>query len=86
MDGLTTIRTYSAEAADALTAAVDQLGFRIVPDRPALPYERFLDCILTEHLKFLLSLKTFWRTADAICVHAAWIPLLALWKYSLRST
>jgi serine/threonine protein phosphatase 1 len=36
MEGLTTIRSYSVEAADALAAAIDQLGFRIVQDRLAL--------------------------------------------------
>jgi len=86
MDGLTTIRSDSAEAADALTAAVDQLGFRIVQDRLALPYELFLDCVPTEHLKFPLSLKTYWRTADAICVHGGLDPAVGALEVHLRST
>jgi len=74
MEGFATVRSYSAAAADVLGRAVEAAGPRLVLDRVALPYEAFLDAMPPEHLAFFQDLKSFWRTADCVCVHGGLDP------------
>lgn len=43
-------------------------------DSILLPYEAFLDAMPPEHLAFFEGLKSFWRTADGVCVHGGLDP------------
>ncbi|HEX8751170.1 MAG TPA: metallophosphoesterase, partial [Nitrospira sp.] len=74
MQGLATVRSYSADAADVLASALESAGPRLVLDRVALPYEAFLDAMPPEHLAFFKGLKPFCRTADCVCVHGGLDP------------
>ena len=74
MEAFETIRSYSPSAARRLREEAEKLGPRLVLDQVALPYEIFFDVVPEEHLAFLNSLKTFYRTTDAVCVHGGMNP------------
>jgi serine/threonine protein phosphatase 1 len=70
MEGLETVRSYSAQAADTLRTAVweDRRGlYGKAPRR--LPYEMFFDSIPADHLHFFVGLRLYHQTADCICSH-----------------
>jgi serine/threonine protein phosphatase 1 len=52
MEGLTTVLSYSAEAAEIISRAAQALGPRLVLDRVALPYDAFLRALPADHLAF----------------------------------
>jgi len=74
MEALSTIQSYSPSAAAALVEGLGNLGPRIVAERVSLPYQLFFDSVPPEHLTFFLSLSTFWRTPEAVCVHGGLNP------------
>jgi len=74
MEGFQTVRSYSATAADKLREAAEKAGPRLVLERVPLPYELFFDAMPAEHITFLMSLQTFCRTPDAVCVHGGLDP------------
>jgi serine/threonine protein phosphatase 1 len=74
MQGLATVRSYSAAAADVLEEAIEGAGPRLVLERVRLPYESFFEAIPTEHWAFFKGLRTFWRTSEGVCVHAGLDP------------
>ena len=74
MEGFATVASYSAVAADALGRAVEAAGPRLILDRVALPYDAFFNAMPPEHLAFFRELRTFYRTADGVCVHAGLDP------------
>jgi serine/threonine protein phosphatase 1 len=70
-EAYSTIRSYSAAAADALHAAAltidrDALYGGLAP----LPYDRFFDALPPAHVSFFRELLLFHQTADGTFVHA----------------
>ena len=74
MEAFETVRSYSATVAVRLREEVEKLGPRLIFDHVALPYEMFFELVPEEHMTFLNSLKTFYRTVDAVCVHGGMSP------------
>lgn len=74
MEGFQTVRSYSTTAAERLREEAENLGPRLVLERPSLPYELFFDAMSAEHISFLTSLHPFCRTPDAVCVHGGLDP------------
>lgn len=74
MDALATIQGYSPDAATILADELGRLGARVVLDHATLPYQVFFDHVPAEHLAFFLSLTTFFRTSEAVCVHGGLDP------------
>lgn len=74
MDGFSTIRSYSAAAEARLREEVNKVGHQLFMDRVTLPYGVFFQAVPREHIEFLTRLKTFCRTADAVCVHGGLNP------------
>jgi serine/threonine protein phosphatase 1 len=74
MEALSTIQSYSGVAASALRQALGDFGARIVLERLPLPYDLFFDAVPTAHIEFLSSLRTFFRSEDAVCVHGGLDP------------
>jgi serine/threonine protein phosphatase 1 len=77
MDGLTTIRSYSAEAERVLRDAVSQAGLSLFQERCELPYEAFFNCLAPEHVRFFESLRLYHQTADCVCAHGGLDPRVA---------
>jgi serine/threonine protein phosphatase 1 len=74
MEALTTISSYSRTAALQMLAAARKAGFRMYTGRVSLPYDRFFRSMPASHRDLLMSLWTFVRTDDVICVHGG-VPL-----------
>ena len=74
MEGLATVRSYSAPAADTLDRALEMAGPRLVLERVALPYDDFFAAIPPDHWAFFKELKPFCRTPDCVCVHGGLDP------------
>jgi len=74
MQGLATVRSYSAAASDELTRAIEAAGPQLILGGARLPYGAFVDAIPADHLTFFRNLKLFHRTDDAVCVHAGLDP------------
>lgn len=71
MDVFPTIASYSPEAADALQAAVDDVGSHaLYSEGTRLPYELFFNTIPEAHVKFLEALPLFHETVDGVFTHA----------------
>jgi Calcineurin-like phosphoesterase len=70
MKGLTTVRSYSPEAADLLETAIEAAGPALIIEKQELPYQNFLSAMPGSHQKFFIRLKTFMRTDDVVCSHA----------------
>lgn len=74
MEGLTTIESYSTEAARVLREAAADAGLRLYLERCPLPYEVFFDALPAPHRKFFDSLELWHQTPDCLCVHAGVNP------------
>jgi serine/threonine protein phosphatase 1 len=74
MEAFETIRSYSSTVATRLREEAEKLGPGLILQHAALPYEMFFDVVPAGHIAFLKGLKTFWRTADAVCVHGGMDP------------
>ena len=74
MEGFSTIRSYSRDAAAKLAHELGKLGARVVLEHIPLPYQAFFEAVPVEHMAFLSSLSTFCRTPDAVCVHGGIDP------------
>jgi serine/threonine protein phosphatase 1 len=74
MEGLATVASYSAVAAETLGRAIEAAGPSLVLERVALPYDAFFAAMPPEHLAFFRELKLFCRTADGVCVHGGLDP------------
>ncbi|MBX3441248.1 MAG: serine/threonine protein phosphatase [Planctomyces sp.] len=70
MQGLATVRSYSEEAADALTSALSELGPELFERRVELPYGRFIEALPSSHREFFRRLKPYVRTPDVVGAHA----------------
>jgi Calcineurin-like phosphoesterase len=69
MEAMDTVESYSEDAADLLTIAMEEAGPRMIFERVALPYRAFFDAMPAEHLRFFEELKPYHWTPDVICVH-----------------
>jgi serine/threonine protein phosphatase 1 len=78
MEGLDTIRSYSAEAERMLGLALVDAGLSLYTGRIALPYDLFFDAMPSSHLQFLDELQLSFATEDCLCSHAGVAPALAL--------
>ena len=74
MDGLSTVRSYSANAEAALRSAMGEAGVRLFVDRVSLPYETFFAAMPEKHRSFFATLALYVETADCICTHAGLNP------------
>lgn len=74
MEAFDTIASYSTDASDELRRAIRELGPRIVTEHAKLPYGIFLDKIPKTHLSFLMNLKPYYRTNEAVFVHGGINP------------
>ena len=69
MEAFDTIRSYSAEAANALREAVSNAGPELYLGRLPLPYEVFFDRVPPDHIRFFEDLRLFHQSADGVCSH-----------------
>jgi serine/threonine protein phosphatase 1 len=74
MDGLDTIRSYSADAAIALQAAASKAGSDLYVGHCALPYGAFFDCVPQAHIEFFERLRSYYRSPDCVCTHGGLDP------------
>lgn len=82
MSGLSTVRAYSADAAEELESALrerrEQLRARNTEWQP-LPYQRFFDALPKPHLEFLTGgLDLIYEHNGIVCTHAGLDPLKPL--------
>jgi serine/threonine protein phosphatase 1 len=73
-DAFTTIRSYSAHAADALREAAARAGAALYSDDYPLPYELFFACVPSAHLEFFESLRSYYQSPDCVCTHGGLDP------------
>lgn len=78
MKGLTTIRSYSPEAADAIEAAAREQRAALYDGTVALPYEQFFEVLPDDHRTFFQSLRLFHDTAECTCTHGGIDPAAAV--------
>jgi serine/threonine protein phosphatase 1 len=74
MEGLATIRSYSVGAADAVVAAMADLGIELFVGDVPLPYELFFAALPDDHRRFLEELRSSCETVDCLCSHAGLDP------------
>jgi serine/threonine protein phosphatase 1 len=74
MKALTTIRSYSAEAAEAIGAAAADARGRLDEAGDRLPYELFFDVMPAAHRHFFEALRLFHETAECVCAHGGVDP------------
>lgn len=70
MQGLTTVRSYSASVANEFDIAMSQLGAALFQRRVSLPYEELARAMPSSHVAFLHDLLPYFRSPDVVCVHA----------------
>jgi serine/threonine protein phosphatase 1 len=74
MNALTTIRSYSVEAAAAIQAASKDARASLSSGAVALPYEHFFDALPANHRDFFDSLHLFHETPECVCTHGGVDP------------
>ena len=74
MEALTTIESYSLDAALAIGEAATRAGARLYLEQCTLPYEAFFDSMPAAHVHFFESLALSYQTADCICTHGGVDP------------
>jgi serine/threonine protein phosphatase 1 len=74
MGAFKTVASYSRTADAELRNAAGSEGARLLMERVPLPYSLFFDAMPEVHKKFFLNLRPYWRTPDAVCVHAGLNP------------
>jgi len=77
MDGLTTIRSYSEDAAAEIRSAMADAGLRLYVKRYQLPYRRFFEAMPETHHAFLSGLALAHENTDCLCSHAGLDPEVA---------
>ena len=82
MDGLDTVVSYSAEAADALSGAVREAGHRMYRTDCVIPYDVFFDTLPASHRAFFAELVLSFQSPDCICTHAGSIRGCQAWPTS----
>ena len=74
MEAFPTIQSYAPDAGSRLLDEIGIFGQRFIYEQVQLPYELFFDAIPPDHIEFLSSLKSFFRSAEGIYVHAGVNP------------
>ena len=74
MDGLTTIESYSPDAAAAVREAVEEAEVPLYLGKVPLPYQAFFDAMPPAHRAFLRDLRPYAETADVLCTHGGLDP------------
>ncbi len=74
MNGLTTIRSYSVEAAETIQAAANEARGALYDGGHRLPYEHFFDTLPADHRAFFASLRLVHETAECVCAHGGLDP------------
>lgn len=74
MNALTTIRSYSMEAAAAIQAASKDARASLYSGVVALPYEHFFEALPVAHRDFFDSLRLFHETPECVCTHGGVDP------------
>lgn len=77
MTPMETVRSYSAEAEGALTAALRSAGLQLYVGSCRLPYDAFFDAMPAAHREFFAQLTLFAETPDCICTHAGIDPAVS---------
>lgn len=74
MKALTTVRSYSVEAAEALGEAAAGARGRLHEAGHHLPYELFFDVMPAAHRHFFDTLRSVHETPEAVCSHGGVDP------------
>lgn len=74
MEAFDTIRSYSADAAQALQDAASEAGLALIVSPPVLPYDMFFNVVPQAHLRFFRGLVPYHQSADCLCVHGGVNP------------
>lgn len=74
MQGLSTIRSYSEEAARQIESAISELGPTMITEKPELPYEKFFSMMPADHIHFFQELNLYVKDEGVVCVHAGVSP------------
>ena len=78
MDGLDTVRSYSAHAHATLQEARRKVGLDLYLEPVALPYEVLFDAMPPAHRTFLTTLEASCSTADCFCSHGGLDPAVPI--------
>lgn len=76
MKALTTIRSYSVEAADAIAAAATTAAGALDAPGCPLPYELFFDGLPAAHRAFFETLRLSYETPECVCAHGGLDPAI----------
>lgn len=74
MEAIPTIQSYAPQAAEKINERLVELGPRVILEKVRLPYELFFNAVPAEHMEFLMGLRIFFRTPEAVFVHAGVDP------------
>lgn len=74
MEGLRTIESYSAKAAEKIKAAMRKAGPDLISEGLLLPYDAFFDEVPASHMALLESMVDYYEDEACICVHAGISP------------
>ena len=74
MEALTTVRSYSPEAAIALRKAMLDAGLELYTGGCELPYQLFFDVMPASHRTFFSELALWHESAECLCSHAGIDP------------
>lgn len=85
MEGLITIRSYSADAAETIRAAAVDAGREIYAGTVRLPYDAFFAALPPDHLRFFETLRLSHQTAECICSHGGLDPRVAELRRQTRT-
>jgi len=74
MNAVTTIRSYSPEAAATIQAAAAEARGALYEGCHRLPYEHFFDALPDAHREFFASLRLCHETPECVCSHGGLNP------------
>ncbi len=74
MNGLSTIRSYSMDAAKRIEAASAAERAALYDGTVALPYDHFFEALPADHARFFDSLRLVHATAECVCSHGGIDP------------
>jgi serine/threonine protein phosphatase 1 len=77
MEGFATIRSYSADAEEAIRAAASGATRQLYGGTVQLPYDAFFDSVPPDHIRFFEGLRLCYDNADGICSHGGLDPRVA---------
>ena len=75
MEGCTTIKSYSKQAAKVLEKEIRKFGMKLIyykkkKKAPALPYDIFFNSMPPDHISFFEQLRLYYEDEGIICSHA----------------